>query len=124
MSPSTLGLIIFSVTLSAFAQICLKIGMSAHGVQKAISSSNVSGMAYAVLSNPAVVGGLALYGFGAIVWLSVLARIDVSIAYPFVGISFLITAALAVLILGEPISTPMIIGTSLVILGIVILARG
>jgi multidrug transporter EmrE-like cation transporter len=124
MSPSTLGLIILSVTISAIAQICLKIGMSAHNVQKAISLSNVSAIAHAVLSSPAVIGGLALYGLGAIVWLSVLARIDVSIAYPFVGISFLITAALAVLILGEPLSTPMIIGTSLVMLGIAILARG
>jgi multidrug transporter EmrE-like cation transporter len=124
MTPSTLGLIIFSVTLSALAQICLKIGMSSLSVQKAISSSSVSATAYAVLSSPAVIGGLALYGLGAIVWLSVLARIDVSIAYPFVGISFLITAALAVLILGEPLSTPMIIGTSLVILGVAILARG
>jgi uncharacterized membrane protein len=56
--------------------------------------------------------------------LSVLSRIDVTIAYPFVSISFLITAALAVLFLGEPMSKPMLIGTSLIAMGIVILARG
>jgi multidrug transporter EmrE-like cation transporter len=123
MSPGTLALILLSVSISALAQICLKLGMSSPGVQNAISSG-APAIVYAVSSSPAIVGGLALYGLGAIVWLSVLARIDVSIAYPFVGVSFLITAALAVLFLGEQITTPKIVGTSLIMAGIAILARG
>src|ERR1700694_500122 len=87
MTPATFGLILLSVTISALAQLCLKIGMSSPLIQQAISSS-VSGAIYAVASSPAVLGGLTLYGLGAIIWLSVLARIDVSIAYPFVSISF------------------------------------
>ena len=97
--------------------------MSSPAVQQGISSSTV-GAIYAVATSPAVVGGLLLYGLGAMIWLSVLARIDVSIAYPFVSISFIIAAALAVLVLGEPISRPMIMGTSLIVLGVAILASG
>src|ERR1700688_3241374 len=123
MTLQTFGLILLSVTFSAFAQFCLKLGMKSVTVQQAISSS-ISGTFYAVSSSPAVVGGLTLYGHGAIIWLSVLARIDVSIAYPFVSISFLLTAALAVLFLGEPISRPMILGTLLIVTGVGVLARG
>ena len=123
MTPATFGLILLSVTISALAQLCLKIGMSSPVIQQAISSS-ISGAIYAVASSPAVLGGLTLYGLGAIIWLSVLARIDVSIAYPFVSISFLITAVLAVLFLGESISRPMIVGTSLIVVGVAVLARG
>lgn len=122
MAPSTLGLILLSVTISALAQICLKLGMSSPAVQQAISTSGAAAI-YAVSSNPAVLGGLALYGLGAIVWLSVLARINVSLAYPFVGIGFVMTAVFAVLILGESVSKPTIIGTSLIAMGIIVLAR-
>lgn len=123
MTPATFGLILLSVTISAMAQICLKLGMSSPGIQKAISSSGTA-IVYAIASSPAVIGGLVLYGLGAIVWLSVLSRIDVSLAYPFVSISFLITAVLAVLFLGEPLTRPLVIGTILIVMGIVVLARG
>ena len=55
-----------------------------------------------------------LYGLGALVWLSVLSRVQVSLAYPFVSISFLITTALAVAFMGEPLTRPMVIGTLLI----------
>ncbi len=123
MTLPIFGLILLSVTISALAQICLKMGMSSPAIQKAIATGG-GAIALAVATSPAVIGGLALYGLGALVWLSVLARIQVSIAYPFVSISFLFTSVLAVLYLGEPLTRPMIIGTALIMTGIVILARG
>jgi uncharacterized membrane protein len=123
MMPQTLALILLSVAISGIAQICLKFGMSSPSVQQAMSSPG-TGIIYAVMTSPAVLGGLALYGLGALTWLSVLARADVSVAYPFVSISFLITAVLAVLVLGEPISRSMVIGTLLIMSGIFVLARG
>ncbi len=67
MTPATFGLIILSVSISALAQICLKLGMSSPAVQKAIATSS-SAARYAGATNPSVVGGLALYGLGAVVW--------------------------------------------------------
>jgi multidrug transporter EmrE-like cation transporter len=123
MTPSTFGLILLSVSISALAQLCLKLGMSSSAVQKAIATSG-SAAAYAAATSPAVLGGLALYGLGAVVWLSVLSRIAVSTAYPFVSIGFLFTAALGIFVLGEPLTRPMVIGTLLIMAGIVVLARG
>jgi len=121
MTMQTFALILVSVTISAFAQICLKLGMSSPAVQQAVSSFG-PGAVYAALTSPAVLGGLALYVAGAMIWLFVLARVNVSLAYPFVGISFLITAAFAVLVLGESVSKPIIVGTSLIVIGIAVLA--
>ena len=123
MNLSTFGLVLLSVSFSSLAQFLLKLGMKSASVQHAVSSSPANAL-FAAITNPAVLGGLTLYGLGALVWLSVLARIDVSIAYPFVSISFLFTAALAVLFLGEPLSLTMIMGTGLIIMGVVVLARG
>jgi multidrug transporter EmrE-like cation transporter len=123
MTLTTFGLVLLSVMMSALAQICLKLGMSSPAVQQAFSSSKAVAI-YTVASNPAVLGGLTLYGLGAMIWLLVLARVNVSIAYPLVSIGFILTAAFAVLILGEPVSKAMMIGTVLITIGVVILARG
>ena len=76
-----------------------------------------------IATTPAVVGGLALYLFGAILWLLVLAQIDVTQAYPFVGLGFLITMALGMMLLGESVSSARIAGTVLVATGVLLVAR-
>lgn len=115
-------LILCSVGLSALAQIFLKTGMATSGVQAAVATGGV-GMARVVVSNGYVLLGLTLYGIGALTWLLVLARIDVSVAYPFVGLGFIVTLALAWLVLHEPIGLTRLVGTLLVVAGVVLVAR-
>jgi multidrug transporter EmrE-like cation transporter len=52
-----------------------------------------------------------------------LSKVDVSVAFPFVGISFVLTAAMGWLILREHVTTLRIAGMLLVILGCVLIAR-
>lgn len=124
MSSRTIALIVVSVLISATAQICLKFGMSSASVKGALSDGHFVPITAAIGTSPFVWLGLSLYGLGAIIWLFVLARVDVSLAYPFVSFGFIVTAAFAAFILGEPITRAMIIGTSLIIAGIVVLSRG
>ena len=73
--------------------------------------------------NPFVVGGLALYALGAVVWLAVLAKVDVSAAYPFVGLGFILTMVMGYWFFGEPLSTNRVLGTLLIVSGVVLVAR-
>ncbi len=66
------GLALFSILLSASAQLLMKIGMS--GPTKG-------------LLNPHVIAGLGCYGIGAILWLGALSKIPLSVAYPLVGLA-------------------------------------
>ncbi len=122
MTAATLGLILLSVTISAAAQICLKLGMSSPAVQLAISSGGV-GAIFTVASNPAVLGGLALYGLGAISWLFALAKVDVSQAYPFVAIGIVLTLAAGYFLLAEPVTPLRVVGVLVVIIGIGLVAH-
>jgi len=122
MKWQTLALIFISVALSAFAQIALKHGMSSAQAQRAVASSEVSGLA-AIATNPYIVLGFALYGLGAILWLGVLAKIDVGQAYPFVGLGFVLTMGFGILFLGEAFSLMRAAGTLLVIGGVVLVAH-
>lgn len=69
-------------------------------------------------------GGLALYFASAAVWLFVLAKVEVSFAYPFVGLGFILTMLLAYIINGEALSVAKIIGTLCIAIGIAFIAQG
>lgn len=124
MNLTLLILILCSILLSSFAQIVLKTGMSNAGVLAAIQSANTLDIVKAIITNVAVIGGLGLYFASAAVWLLVLAKVDVSFAYPFVGLGFIITMLLAFFINGEVLSTTKVVGTLCIALGVAIIAQG
>lgn len=117
-------LIICSVLLSSFAQIVLKLGMSNILVLNAIQSGSNFQAIKAIATNIYVIGGLGLYFSSAAVWLLVLAKVDVSYAYPFVGLGFVVTMLLAFFISGEPLTTTKIAGTLFIALGVAIISQG
>ncbi len=117
-------LILMSVLLSAIAQITLKIGMSSPLVQQAISSASSLAIFQSIITNIYIIGGLTLYFTSAAVWLFVLAKVDVSFAYPFVGLGFIVTMLLAYFINGEILSATKVIGTLCIAIGIAIVAQG
>ena len=122
MNRSVLALVLSSVLMSSFAQIILKAGMSSADVLTA-SGGDRWGLARAVAFNPWVLAGLALYFASAVVWLFVLAKLDVSLAYPFVGLGFVVTMLLARLVHGEALTPTRIAATLLIAAGVLLLAR-
>lgn len=124
MSLLLITLILSSILLSSFAQIVLKTGMSNPDVLAAIQSKDTFDIIKTIVTNIAVIGGLTLYFASAAVWLLVLAKVDVSFAYPFVGLGFIITMLLAFFINGEILSTTKVVGTLCIALGVVIIAQG
>ena len=117
-----LVLVLFSVACSALGQIALKYGMASASVQAALATGGVVPVSTAIVINPFVLSGLFLYGFSAVVWLFVLARLDVSIAYPFVSLGFVVTMSLGCLLFGEPLTLRKVLGTIVVMLGVYLVA--
>jgi multidrug transporter EmrE-like cation transporter len=117
-------LILCSVMLSSIAQIVLKMGMSNAVVLNAIQSGSSFQAIKAIATNIFVIGGLGLYFSSAAVWLLVLAKVDVSYAYPFVGLGFVVTMLLAYFVSGEPLTTIKVAGTLCIALGVAIISQG
>lgn len=124
MSFRTFLLILLSVSISALAQVALKRGMSSSTVQIVLERGELLQKVLTIGTSPMVIVGIALYGLGAMVWLLVLARVDVSQAYPFVGLGFVITLGFGVLVLGEIVTVARLIGIGLVAAGIIFLSQG
>lgn len=123
MNRSVFLLVLASVLMSAFAQIALKTGMSTPAVTASVAQGLNWIMVRSVVASPYVLVGLFLYFASAAVWLLVLARIDVSLAYPFVGLGFVVTVLLAWGLRGEEPSVGRIVGALIICLGVVVLAR-
>lgn len=117
-------MILASVLLSATAQIVFKIGMSSKEIQRVIAlQENWPLIIWEIFSHHYVISGLVFYGLGALLWLFVLSRVDVSMAYPFVGLGFIVTMVLGMLLLGEHVNLTRIIGTIFVVTGVVLVSR-
>ena len=124
MTLPVLGLILLSVSLSAAAQVLFKFGMSSESVRTAMAGGSAMSKGLAVFLNPAILGGLSLYGIGTVLWLGVLSRIQVSQAYPFVGLGFVLTALIGYALFGDTLGPLRIGGIALVMAGIYLIARG
>ncbi len=119
-----ISMILVSVTCTALAQISLKHGMSVESVQTALTGGGLMRVVLAVTTSPTVWLGLFLYGFSAVVWLFVLAKLQVSVAYAFVALGFLLTMLLGCVVLGEPLTLRKLAGTALIMLGIWLVTAG
>ncbi len=111
-------IIFIPILLSAVAQIILKLGLGDLGIKNGLASFFLR-----ALTSPGVILGLGLYGLGALLWLIVLSREDVSFAFPLVSFAYVIAIGLSAVILKETITVPRIIGSIFIMLGIVVIAR-
>jgi uncharacterized membrane protein len=123
MQGTILALALASIGMGAVGQVLLKAGMMHEAVRAAIAAGGAVGVARTVALNPAVLGGLGLYGLGTLLWLAVLARAELSQAYPFVGLSFVLTALFGWLLFGDAITIARVMGIALIVAGVVLVGR-
>lgn len=70
-----------------------------------------------------LIAALALYGITTLVWIWVLRHAPLNLAYPFMGLAFLIVPCLGWLILSEPIRWTTLAGGALILAGIALTAQ-
>lgn len=118
----TLAFAFVSILLSVAAQFCLKVGMSRREVNGSLVEPSLLTTISTSLTNGYVLAGLLLYALGALVWLMVLSKWEVSKAYPLVGLGFALTAIVG-LTVGEQVSAFRAAGVALICVGVVLVAR-
>lgn len=115
-------MILASVLLGAAGQIFLKLGASSPGFAGSLGSGSLFTVVLRVVSTPGIVIGLVLYGISTLMWLGILARTNLSYAYPFISIGFVVTTLFGWWFLHETISLQQLLGIALIIGGVVLMA--
>jgi multidrug transporter EmrE-like cation transporter len=115
-------IILLGVGLNALAQLLLKKGITSVG-QFAFTAEAILRVAPAVALNPFIVAGLTSYVVSVVIWLLVLSRVDVSAAYPFLSVGYVIAAVGGWLWFAEELSPQRLLGIALICVGVVFVAR-
>ncbi len=90
MSPLTFVQILLSVSLNAMAQIFLRNTMVAMRARHGQPSILI--FLSHLLLQPFFLAGMLCYAISILIWLSVLSKVEMSAAYPFLSIGFVIAA--------------------------------
>ena len=115
------SLALFCVCLTALAQVLLKMGMSSPAIQQAMQGGFASVYGQA-LTSPLIWGGMTCFGLSAGLWLMVLGKLEVSVAYPLTALGILLTTLAGIFLLQESISVAKLAGAAFIIVGVVLLA--
>lgn len=121
MTLPSLMLLLFAVFSSAAGQIMLK-----HGMKAAATAAERAGGSLAVraATTPWVVLGLTVFAISAVAWMSTLARVPLSIAYPFNALGYLLIVLAGSTLLHERTSVWTWAGSLLVVIGLVTVFLG
>lgn len=115
----TWWLILISVTSGVSGQVFLKLGTE----QSEGASPGLVGLITSIVTTPFMLLGLFLYGCGALAWIAVLKRMDLSYAYPFLALNFVLIAIVSRFILGEEVPALRWLGIAVICSGIFLVAR-
>lgn len=114
-------LLLVSVGFSIAGQITLKAAMNQIG---RIGSAEVAAAGDTFLraaKEPRLWLGLFLFGISSIFWMIVLSRVPLSVAYPFVGISYVVIVLMSRFLLDESVPALRWVGVVVVAAGITII---
>lgn len=114
--------ILISVLAGGAGQILLKHGMSRMG-EVTLIANQMPIILWRLATNPFVVGGLTLYAGGTIFWLAALSRVDLSFAYPFASLSYIIMLLASWQLFNEPITLMRLAGTLTIGFGVFLISR-
>lgn len=115
-------LILFTILTNFFSQIMLKKGMT--DLPKFdLTPASVLSSAFSIVFNPWVFFGLVMMIVSMGSHLLVLSRVDLSFAYPFIGLSFVLITAWGYFVLGESVNVVRVAGVGFICLGVVLVAQ-
>lgn len=115
-------LILAGVLLNAFAQVLLKKGMLSIGYFE-FHFQDFFPILKKVGLNSYILSGLASYVISVMIWLLVLARVEVSYAYPFLSVGYVVVTAMGYFLFQENLSWMRVSGIAVIVVGVLLLSR-
>ena len=108
-----------AMLMSTTGQLSLKYGMNQIGAF-AFSPDAILAIIPHVALNPFILLGFAGFMGGSVVWLAVLSRVPLSLAYPVLALNYLIIVVEAWLILKEDVSLGRVLGVAVIVIGVIV----
>ena len=114
--------ILISVLGGAAGQVLLKKGMGSMG-PLTLSLNQLGSILWRMATNPYVVFGLGVYMLSTIFWLTALSRVNLSYAYPFASLSYIVMLVVSWQLFKEDISFLRLMGSLVIGIGVFLISR-
>ena len=112
-----------SILFTVYGQLIVKWQVNKAGALPPSLGEKVAFLIALVL-NPWILSAMAA-GFGALLcWLAAMTKFELSYAYPFMSLAFVLVLLLSVLLFNEALTVGKVVGVLLVMVGIAIASRG
>ncbi|MFN8457337.1 MAG: EamA family transporter [Anaerolineae bacterium] len=116
----TLILGLGAIMLLSAGQTAIKLGLNAIG---GVSLSEGVGLVFKLVQTPWVIVGFLCYGLSSVLWLDVLSKLDFSLAFPMVGLTYVFTLLIGRFFFGEAVGWERLVGVALIVSGLFFLIR-
>ncbi|MBM4401627.1 MAG: EamA family transporter [Candidatus Cloacimonetes bacterium] len=114
------ALLTLNLILVVAAQFLLKAGMNSVG---GFGTMPIIEFFVSAATSLRVISGVALYALSAVSWLVLLSKTELSMVYPMISISYIFVLIISALFLGEQVGFLRIVGTLLIILGVILIYK-
>lgn len=104
------------LALTVYAQLMMKARALAHAV--ATSDANRLKYLASMLGDPGVISCFVAAALAAVFWMLAIERLEVSFAYPFMALSFVLVPLGSMLLFGERVPPIQLMGLGLIVAGV------
>lgn len=113
------GTILFTV----YGQIVLKWRISKYGELPGGGLFDKFIFLVKLLFDPLIFSGFASAFIASLFWMAAMTKFDISYAYPFMSLSFVLVFCLSVFLFQEPVTLYKVAGLGLIVLGIIVTSQ-
>ena len=113
---------VLTVLLTVYGQMVLKWRMNLMGPLPS-SPMPVCGYLFSALMDPFVLSTFGAAFVASLTYMAALTKFDITVAYPFMSLGFVLVVGLGALLVGEALTVGKIAGTLLIVAGVFLVAR-
>lgn len=112
-----------TILLTVYAQLVFKWQVAMAGTFPVGSMERILFL-LRVLFNPWVISSYVTALLASLFWMAALTQFELSYAYPFISLTFVLVLLLSGVFFHEPITRPKILGVLLIVAGVIVGSRG
>ena len=115
--------VLLTILLTVYGQIVIKWQVLKVGSLPQDTSEKILFMLQLLL-NPWIVSALAAAFLASFFWMAASTKLQLSHAYPFMGLTFVVVMLASGFFFHEPITTLKVVGVALIVLGLAVASQG
>jgi multidrug transporter EmrE-like cation transporter len=114
--------ILLTLLLTVYGQLVLKWQMGQAGPMPVETMAKLLFL-FKQFLNPWIISGFVSAFLASLAWMAAMTRFDLNYAYPFMSLAFIVVMVLSVLFFHEQLSMNRVVGTLVVVAGLVVVTR-